>query len=81
MLIRFDNDRASDSPFIERVWSCHSTLAGTFVSVASCHWELVISRLEGQSIVTVRGPAVLHSVQINDLGKPAMKVYVCNQRA
>ena len=56
MLICFDNDRASDSPLIERVWSCHSTRAGTFVSIASCHWEMVISRLEGQSIVTVRGP-------------------------
>jgi hypothetical protein len=56
MLICFDNDRTSDSPFIERVWSCHSTRAGTFVSIASCHWEMVISRLEGQSIVTVRGP-------------------------
>ena len=56
MLIHFDQDRVSDSPFIERVWSCHTERAGTFVSVASCHWELVITRLQGQSIVTLRGP-------------------------
>ena len=56
MFIKFDNDRASDSPFIERVWNCHSERAGTFVSVASSHWEMVISRLQGESIVTVRGP-------------------------
>src|SRR5215208_5286845 len=56
MLISFDNDRASDSPLIERVWSCHSKRSGTFLSVASCHWEWVVTRLQGQSIVTVRGP-------------------------
>lgn len=56
MLIHFDQDRVSDSPFIERVWTCHTERAGTFLSVASCHWELVITRLQGQSIVTLRGP-------------------------
>ena len=56
MLISFDNDRASDSPFVERVWSCHSERAGTFLSVASSHWEMVVTRLQGESIVTVRGP-------------------------
>jgi hypothetical protein len=56
MFISFDNDRSSDSPFIERVWRCHSEHAGTFLSVASSHWEMVISRVQGESIVTVRGP-------------------------
>jgi hypothetical protein len=56
MLIHFDQERASDSPFIERVWSSHTERAGTFLSVASCHWELVITRLQGRSIVTLRGP-------------------------
>ncbi len=56
MLISFDNQRASDSAFIERVWSCHSARAGTFLSVASSHWEMVITRLQGKSIVTLRGP-------------------------
>ncbi len=56
MLISFDNDRASDSPFIERVWSSHSERAGMFLSVACVHWEMVITRLDGSSIVTLRGP-------------------------
>jgi Helix-turn-helix domain len=56
MFISFDNDRASDSPFIERVWSCHSERAGIFLSVASIHWEMVITRLQGKAIVTLRGP-------------------------
>jgi AraC-like DNA-binding protein len=56
MFISFDNDRASDSPFIERVWRCHSERAGMFLSVASSHWEMVITRIQGQSIVTLRGP-------------------------
>lgn len=56
MLISFDNDRASDSPYIERVWSCHSERSGTFLSVASSLWELVVTRLQGQAIVTLRGP-------------------------
>jgi AraC-like DNA-binding protein len=56
MLISFDNVRASDSPFIERVWSSHSERAGMFLSVACIHWEMVITRLQGRSIVTLRGP-------------------------
>jgi AraC-like DNA-binding protein len=56
MLISFDDDRASDSPYIERVWRCHSERAGTFLSVASNHWEMVVTFLQGRSIVTLRGP-------------------------
>lgn len=49
-------DRASNSPVIERVWRCHSTRGGRFQSVASPHWELTVARLAGQTTVTVRGP-------------------------
>jgi AraC-like DNA-binding protein len=49
-------DRTSDSPVIERVWRCHSTRGGQFLSVASPHWELTVTRLAGQTTVTVRGP-------------------------
>ena len=56
MFIVFDRDRDSDSPFIERVWSCHSERAGSFFSVASPHCEIVFTRLRGQVIVTIRGP-------------------------
>ena len=56
MFIIFDQDRPSDSPFVERVWRCHSEAAGTFLSVASSHWEMVVTRLKGKTTVTLRGP-------------------------
>jgi len=37
MFLIFD-DRASDSPMVERIWRCHSERAGTFLSVAASHW-------------------------------------------
>lgn len=49
-------DRASDSPLIERVWRSHSERAGRFLSIASPHWEMVVTRLHGQATLTVRGP-------------------------
>ena len=56
MFIVFDGDRPSDSPFVERVWRCHSEGGGPFLSVASSHWELVVTRLHGDTIVTLKGP-------------------------
>jgi hypothetical protein len=56
MFIHFDADRPSDSPFIERVWRCHSECGGPFLSVASSHWEFVVTRLAGETTITLRGP-------------------------
>jgi len=56
MFIHFDADRPSDSPFIERVWRCHSESGGPFVAVASSHWEFVVSRVSGETAVTLHGP-------------------------
>ena len=55
MLIAFE-DRLSDSPLIERVWRSRSRQAGRFQSIAACHWEIVVTRLEGKMSLTVRGP-------------------------
>jgi AraC-like DNA-binding protein len=55
MLI-FDEDRPSDSPYIERVWRCHSEGAAPFLSIAASRCELVVSRLAGAVTMTVRGP-------------------------
>src|SRR5262245_33954158 len=55
MFIIFD-DRPSDSPFVERVWRSHSERGGTFLSVAASHWEMVVTRLHGKTMLTVRGP-------------------------
>jgi len=56
MFIHFDTDRPSDSPFVERVWSCHSESGGPFLAVASTHWEFVVSRVAGQTMFTLHGP-------------------------
>ena len=49
-------DRPSDSPFVERVWRSHSERADTFNSVATPHWEMVVSRHAGETSFIVRGP-------------------------
>jgi AraC-like DNA-binding protein len=55
MLLVFE-DRPSDSPFIERIWTAHSERAGEFLSVAAGHWEMVVTRCRGQAFLTMRGP-------------------------
>jgi len=55
-MILFDEDRPSDSPFVERVWRCHSEGAAPFLSIAASRCELVVSRLGGKVTMTVRGP-------------------------
>src|SRR4029077_1870392 len=49
-------DRPSDSQYVERIWRSHSERAGTFHSIAACHWEMVVTRHEGKTSLTVRGP-------------------------
>lgn len=49
-------DRASDHPFVEKVWRCHSDRADTFLSVAANNFEIAITRLEGKTFLTLRGP-------------------------
>jgi len=56
VFIHFDADRASDSPFVERVWHCHSDAGGRFLAVASSHWEFVVSRVAGSIRYTLHGP-------------------------
>src|SRR5262245_29055033 len=55
-MIIFDDERASDSPFIERVWRSHSEGAHPFLSIAVNHCDLVVSRLRGKVTMTLRGP-------------------------
>jgi hypothetical protein len=55
-IILFDEDRPSDSPFVERVWRCLSLGTTPFLSIAASCCELVVSRLGGKVTVTVRGP-------------------------
>jgi AraC-like DNA-binding protein len=55
MIFTFD-ERPSDSPFVERIWRAHSERAGSFSSIAASHWEMVVTRHQDKTILTVRGP-------------------------
>lgn len=49
-------DRASDHPFVEKVWRCHSERADRFLSVAANSFEIAVTRWRGKSFLTLRGP-------------------------
>jgi hypothetical protein len=49
-------DRRTDSPLVERVWRSRSGRSGRFASVAASHWEMVVTRVDGTTRMTVRGP-------------------------
>jgi len=49
-------ERPADSPFVERVWRCHSECAGSLLSVAESRGELVVTKHQGRRTLTVRGP-------------------------
>jgi AraC-like DNA-binding protein len=49
-------DRPSESPFVERIWRCHSERGGAFLSVAASHFEMAVTRHRGKVFLTLRGP-------------------------
>src|SRR4030095_9627065 len=55
MIFSFE-ERLSDSPFVERIWRAQSERTGDFLSVAASWWELVVSKYQGKTTITVRGP-------------------------
>jgi hypothetical protein len=56
MVIVFQQERPSDSSFIEKVWHTQTEQAGDFTSLAATQSEIVIARYEGKVTVTLRGP-------------------------
>src|SRR5579884_2352927 len=58
-MIIFDGERASDSPFIERIWRSHSEAVNPFLSIAVNHCEFVVSRLQGKVAMSLRGPETI----------------------
>ena len=44
------------SPIADNIWRARSEPFEFFTSVAATHWEMVVTRLEGQAYLTVRGP-------------------------
>src|SRR5260370_11015538 len=55
-MILIDEDRPSDSPFVERIWRAHSEGASPFLSIAESRSELVVTKHHGKLTLTVRGP-------------------------
>ena len=51
-------ERPSDSPFVEVVWRSQSEEAGAFTSMAESHCSLVVTKYQGKTSVTVRGPEI-----------------------
>jgi AraC-like DNA-binding protein len=49
-------ERASDSPLIEKIWRTQSDYSGTFISQAEIRSEIVVMKHNGKTSVTVRGP-------------------------
>lgn len=50
------DSRPSDSPFVNEIWHVRSEGAGSFISVATVHWEMVVTRHHKGMTLTVRGP-------------------------
>jgi len=55
MVLAFE-DRPSDSPFVEKIWRSHSDRGGPFVSIAQSHFEMAVTRHQGRTFITLRGP-------------------------
>ena len=55
MIFNFE-EKPSDSPYVEVIWRNHSESGGNFISMASSHWQMVITKHEGNIKLTVRGP-------------------------
>jgi hypothetical protein len=49
-------ERPSEASFAEWVWSTQSYGGGTFTSTAEARWELVVTRQQGKTTFTVKGP-------------------------
>src|SRR3712207_5816489 len=60
MELVFD-ERSANSSFEEMIWHTHSERAGTFTSVAVSNWEVVITTLDGKTMITARGPETIAS--------------------
>jgi AraC-like DNA-binding protein len=56
MSVISEEERLSDSPFVEKIWRTQSEQAVDFTSLASNHSEIVVAKYEGKLTVAVRGP-------------------------
>jgi AraC-like DNA-binding protein len=62
-----NDDRASDSPYIHRVWRSRASGVARMTSIATSTWELVFWKLDGVMQAAVRGPeTTVSSVEVPD---------------
>jgi AraC-like DNA-binding protein len=53
----FCDERLSDSPYVARIWHSEGERAGPFISMAAIECGMVVTKLQGKTISTLRGPA------------------------
>jgi hypothetical protein len=51
-------ERPSDSPFVELIWRSQSEDGGAFISMAEIHCGIVVTKFQGKTTITVRGPEI-----------------------
>ncbi len=49
-------EKPSDSPFVERIWRTRSEQAGTFTSISTAFWSMVIAKCRGRITISLHGP-------------------------
>lgn len=49
-------ERLSDSPFVERIWRTRSEQAGSFTSISTVFWSMVIAKCRGRVTISLHGP-------------------------
>lgn len=49
-------ERLSDSPFVERIWSTQSEDAGSFTSISTVLWSMVVAKRRGRITISLHGP-------------------------
>lgn len=49
-------ERLSDSPLVERIWSTQSDRAASFTAIATVFWSMVISKFNGRIMISLHGP-------------------------
>jgi hypothetical protein len=60
-IFRFD-ERDAESPLVHLLWRTRSEPYPSFTSVAGTRWEMVVTRQEGRTSLTVRGPETKASI-------------------
>jgi AraC-like DNA-binding protein len=55
MVFDFDT-RPSDSSFVQTIYQSRSSSGGSFTSIATSQWEMVVTKQRGKATLSLRGP-------------------------